>query len=185
MAVTEGVHRDIEVLMLYPISLVAADERFGSWMVQYGYANYVTPEKLLQYGRVNDNGTITMAGRTFSTLAALFEPLPPAGLIEFLEQFVARGGRLIWSGPLPRFDLDGSDVRIRWQTLCGIKRYDVAQQGLIAAVHAFMGAQTVLSKRSHRFIVDWIYPVDPDGVRVVARPTGTQWACTQSATSAR
>jgi len=173
MAVTEGVHRDIEVLMLYPLSLVAADERFGSWMVQYGYANYVTPEKLLQYGRVNDNGTITMAGRTFSTLAALFEPLPPVGLIEFLEHFVARGGRLIWSGPLPRFDLAGADVRTRWQTLCGIKRYDVAHQGLIAAGARteFVGPlatvlqQTILTE----FIVDWIYPVEvADGVAVVA-----------------
>jgi hypothetical protein len=171
------VHRDIEVLMLYPLSLVAADERFGSWIVQYGYANYVTPEKLLQYGRVNDNGTITMASRTFSTLAALFEPLPPVGLIEFLERFVARGGRLIWSGPLPRFDLAGADVRARWQMLCGIKRYDVALQGLIAAgaraefagpLKAVPG-QTILTD----FIVDWIYPVDPaDGVEVVARAYG-------------
>lgn len=177
MAVTEGVHRDIEVLMLYPISLVAADERFGSWMVQYGYANYVTPEKLLQYGRVNDNGTITMAGRTFSTLAALFEPLPPVGLIEFLEQFISRGGRLIWSGPLPRFDLAGTDVRARWQTLCGIKNYDVVHQGLTApgARAEFSGplksvpVQTILSD----FIVDWIYPVNPaDGVEVVAHAYG-------------
>lgn len=177
MAVTEGVHRDIEVLMLYPISLVAADERFGSWMVQYGYANYVTPEKLLQYGHVNDNGTITMAGRTFSTLVALFEPLPPAGLIEFLEQFVARGGRLIWSGPLPRFDLAGADVRARWQTLCGIKRYDVAHQGLIAAGARaeFAGPLTTVPEQTilTDFIVDWIYPVDPaDGVEVVAHAYG-------------
>jgi hypothetical protein len=177
MAITEGVHRDTEVLMLYPISLVAADEHFGSWMVQYGYANYVTSEKLLQYGRVNDNGTITMAGRTFSTLAALFEPLPPAGLIELLEQFVVRGGRLIWSGPLPRFDLAGADVRARWQTLCGIRRYDIAHQGLIAAGAKldFAGPlkavpeQTVLTD----FIVDWIYPVyAADGVETVARAYG-------------
>lgn len=177
MAVTDGVHRDIEVLMLYPISLVAADERFGSWMVQYGYANYVTPEKLLQYGRLNGNGSITMAGRNFSTVAALFEPLPPAGLIEFLEQFVARGGRLIWSGPLPRFDLAGNDVRARWQTLCGVKRYDVSHQGFIAAGGRaeFAGrlkdvpAQTILTD----FIVDWIWPVDPaEGVEAVARAYG-------------
>jgi len=29
--------------MIYPLDLVAADERFGSWMTQYGYGNYVTP----------------------------------------------------------------------------------------------------------------------------------------------
>ena len=35
-------HRDVDVLMLYPLDLVAVEERFGSWMTQYGYANYVT-----------------------------------------------------------------------------------------------------------------------------------------------
>ncbi len=132
---------------------------------------------MLQCGRVNDNGTITMAGRTFSTLVVLFEPLPPVGLIEFLEQFISRGGRLIWSGPLPRFDLAGTDVRARWQTLCGVKRYDVGWQGEIAAGSRaefagplkFVPEQNILSD----FIVDWIYPVDPaDGVEVVAHAYG-------------
>jgi hypothetical protein len=61
--------------------------------------------------------------------------------------------------------------------LCGVKRYDVAHQGLIAAGARtqFAGplqdvpAQTILTE----FIVDWIYPVDPtDGVEVVARANG-------------
>src|SRR5690606_19687903 len=30
-AVQDMEHRDVEVLMLYPLDLVAADERFGSW----------------------------------------------------------------------------------------------------------------------------------------------------------
>ena len=29
---TGNVHRDIEVLILYPMNLVAVEERFGSWM---------------------------------------------------------------------------------------------------------------------------------------------------------
>jgi len=44
-AVTENVHRAVAVLLLYPMNLVATEERFGSWMVQYGYANYITAEK--------------------------------------------------------------------------------------------------------------------------------------------
>ena len=104
-AIQDSQHRDIEVLMLYPLSLVACEERFGSWMTQYGYANYVTPRKLLEHGRVATDGWIEMAGRRFGTLAVLFEPLPPAGLLEFLETFVDAGGKLVWSGPPPRFDL--------------------------------------------------------------------------------
>ena len=47
-AVQDCQHRDTDVLMLYPLSLVACEERFGSWMVQYGYANYVTSKRLLE-----------------------------------------------------------------------------------------------------------------------------------------
>jgi len=49
-------HRDTEVLMLYPLDLVAVEERFGSWMTQYGYANMVTAEKLLERAKVVDGG---------------------------------------------------------------------------------------------------------------------------------
>ena len=79
-AVQDAQHRDTDVLMLYPLSLVACEERFGSWMVQYGYANYVTPQKLLEHARVGADGHIEMAGRKFGTLAVLFEPLPPRGV---------------------------------------------------------------------------------------------------------
>ena len=44
-AVQDAQHRDVDVLMLYPLDLVAVDERFGSWMTQYGYANYITPRQ--------------------------------------------------------------------------------------------------------------------------------------------
>ena len=49
-AVQECSHRDVDVLMLYPLDLVAVEERFGSWMTQYGYANMVTQAKLLERG---------------------------------------------------------------------------------------------------------------------------------------
>jgi len=167
-------HRDIEVLMLYPLSLVACEERFGSWMVQYGYANYITPEKLLELGRISADGWIEMCGRRFGTLAVLFEPLPPPGLLPFLEEFVRRGGKLIWSGPPPRLDLSGATVLDRWQRLCGVKALQFDREGLMTAGSKieFEGllkkvpAQTVLTD----FLVDLTYPAEPvSGVSVVAR----------------
>ncbi len=121
-AITEQQHRDVEVLMLYPLSLVACEERFGSWMVQYGYANLVTPEVLLKQGKLLPDGAIELGGRRFTSLAALFEPLPPAGLLPLVERFVAAGGRLVWSGPPPRLDLDGQPVLERWSRLVGAAR---------------------------------------------------------------
>ena len=35
-------HREVEVLLLYPLDLVAVDGRFGSWTHQYGYANLIS-----------------------------------------------------------------------------------------------------------------------------------------------
>jgi hypothetical protein len=165
-AVQDSQHRDVDVLMLYPLSLVACEERFGSWMVQYGYANYVTPRKLLGRGRVTDDGKIEMAGRRFGTLAVLFEPLPPAELLPFMEKFVEAGGKLIWSGPPPRLDFAGQPVLARWQKLFGVKGVAFGVEGHAAPGRQirFAGAlknvppQTVLTD----FLVDLIYPVEAE-----------------------
>jgi hypothetical protein len=160
--------------MLYPLSLVACEERFGSWMVEYGYANYVTPRKLLQHARVGADGQIEMAGRKFGTLAVLFEPLPPPELMDFLERFAGNGGKLIWSGPPPRFDLSAQPVLGRWQKLFGVKTLQFGVEGQVADGRTiqFSGmlgkvpAQTVLTE----FLVDLTYPIEPDaGAEVVAR----------------
>jgi hypothetical protein len=173
-AVQDSQHRDTDVLMLYPLSLVACEERFGSWMVQYGYANYVTPRKLLQHGRVGGDGQIEMAGRKFGTLAVLFEPLPPAELLEFLEQFVGKGGKLIWSGPPPRFDLAGQPTVGRWQKLFGVKALQFGVEGQVADGWSVQFAGTLGKVPPQEiltdFLVDLAYPVEPDvGADVVAR----------------
>ncbi len=165
-AITDHAHREVPVLMLYPSSLVACDERFGSWMVQYGYANYVSPEKLLEHGRVLPDGVLDLAGRRYGTVAVLFEPLPPAPLLPLLESLVAAGGRLVWSGPPPRLDLAGEPVLARWQRLCGIAALRAAHEGFtapgnsvaFAAALAAVPAQAILTA----FPVDQLWPVDPD-----------------------
>lgn len=171
----EFAHRDVPVLMIYPSSLVSCDERFGSWMVQYGYANYVTAEKLLERGRLSaSDGWIEMAGRRFSTVVVLFEPLPPAGLLAFLDAFALRGGRCIWSGPPPRLDLAGASVIDAWKSLFGAQRLRCEREGLgiPGSTIQFQGSlqsvppQIVLTD----FLVDRAYPVDPaEGVERVAR----------------
>ena len=83
-AVQDAQHRDVDVLMLYPLDLVAVDERFGSWMTQYGYANYITQEKLLERATVHE-GAVELAGRRFTTLVALFEPFPSPSLIDMMR----------------------------------------------------------------------------------------------------
>ncbi len=173
-AVQDSQHRDIEVLMLYPQSLVACEERFGSWMVQYGYANYVTPGKLLQHARVRADGQIEMAGRRFGTIVVLFEPLPPPELLPFLEKLAVSGGKVIWSGPPPRVDLAGRAVLAKWQDLFAVKRLEFGLAGQFAGGWQlqFSGTlgkvpgQVILTD----FLVDLVYPVEPNsGAEIVAR----------------
>lgn len=158
-------HRDVDVLMLYPLDLVAVEERFGSWMTQYGYANYITQDKLLELGRVED-GSIEMCGYRFTTLATTFEPFPSGELLDLMKRFVDSGGRLIWSGPPPVLTREGRDALEPWQALFGVAYTPGQNEGLnvpgrqvvFDGLLAGLEPQAILTG----FLVDRIYPVTPD-----------------------
>ncbi|WP_300285537.1 hypothetical protein [uncultured Alistipes sp.] len=176
-SLTGGVHRDVDVLMLYPMNLVAAEERFGSWMAQYGYANYLTSDKLVEMGEVLLDGKIRVGDKTYGTVVALFEPLPPKGLLEMMERLVENGGRAVWFSTPPLLDQSGENCTERWQKLFGAAYAHDIYMGEIAAGRriAFCGGfasvpeQTVLTD----FLVDRIYPVTAaPGAEVVATESG-------------
>ena len=174
-SIEEIVHRDIEVLMLYPISLVSCEERFGSWMVQYGYANYLTAEKLLQYGKIMNDGTVDVRGKRYSVICALFEPLPPVGLFDFLEAFIAKGGKVVWSGPPAQISFEKNFVYDRWKKMFGIAEIKAGPTGLavpgrrieFTGLFKGMERQEVLTD----FLIDHIYPFVP--VDSKAQPLAT------------
>jgi hypothetical protein len=166
-------HRDVDVLMLYPIDLVAVEERFGSWMTQYSYTNYVTQAKLLERGKVV-NGAIEMAGRRFTTLATTFEPFPSQRLLDLMRQLVEQGGRVVWSGPPPVLTDEGTDALAPWSAIFGVQYRPGPNEGLPAP-----GCQIVFSGPlqsvppqiilTHE-LVDRIYPVTvADATQPVAR----------------
>jgi hypothetical protein len=166
-------HRDCEVLMLYPLDLVAVEERFGSWMTQYGYANLITQAKLLERGRVVD-GALEVAGRRYTTLATQFEPFPSERLLALMREFVEGGGRLVWSGPPPVLTAEGGDALGPWMDVFGVDYVPSRTEGLIAPgrMVTFEGAlagvqpQTILTD----LLVDHIYLVAPqEGTETVAR----------------
>ncbi len=161
-AVQEAQHRDVDVLMLYPLDLVAVDERFGSWMTQYGYANYITRAKLLERGTVRQ-GAIELAGRRFTTLVALFEPFPTRELLDMMCQLVEQGGRVVWSGPPPVLLFEGGPATGAWSDLFQVDYTPSRDEGLLSPgrMVTFQGVlqdvapQTILTD----FLVDRIYPV--------------------------
>jgi hypothetical protein len=171
-------HRDVDVLMLYPLDLVAVEERFGSWMTQYGYANLVTQAKLLERGRVSvAGGAIEMAGRRFTTLVATFEPFPSRRLLVMMRELAEAGGRVIWSGPPPVLSAEGGNALADWQRLVGADYTPARNEGLMAPGKQILfeggfkgiAPQVILTD----FLVDHIYPVAPRaGTEVVARVKG-------------
>ncbi|MBQ6087149.1 MAG: hypothetical protein IJK96_03720 [Bacteroidales bacterium] len=169
---TDRVHRDIEVLMIYPMNLVAVDERFGSWMTQYGYANYLTSEKLVELGSVGDDGMMHVAAKEYGTIAVMFEPLPCRGLLDLLDEFASKGGKVLWFSAPPLIDGEGKNCSARWSNLFGADYAYSQYMGEIATgkVVEFnlegISPQTILTD----FIVDRIYPVTPiGGAETVAR----------------
>jgi hypothetical protein len=176
-AMVQGMeHRDTTVLMLYPLDLVAAEERFGSWMTQYGYANLITQAKVLERGKVVD-GAIEVAGRRFTTLCTMFEPFPAPELLAMMQQLADAGGHVVWSGPPPVLLANGDSALPQWQDLVGVDYTPGRNEGLLPPGRQvlFEGAldgippMTILTD----FIVDRIYPVTPrDSVQTVARVKG-------------
>ena len=166
-------HREVDVLMLYPIDLVAVEERFGSWMNQYGYANMITQQKLLEMGTVN-NGGIDIAGRRYTTLVATFEPFPSPKLLEMMKTMVGQGGRVVWSGPVPVLTDEGTDATAAWSSLFGVDYQPRHMEGLPVPGQQIRFEGTLKDVQPQivltHFLVDHVYPVNnaPD-TEIVAR----------------
>jgi len=168
------VHRDTDVLLLYPLDLLYVDQRFGSWMVQYGYCNFATEEELYRWGRVTEDGRISLRGRTYRVLGALFEPFVRARTLDLMAAMVARGGAVLWMATPPeRYeDAPGSPLA-RWQRLFGVGFERPVMGGLAAGgkavrfVSAMSGSEPMQIPSS--LLPDWIYPVTAKGAEVVAR----------------
>jgi hypothetical protein len=175
-AVADYAPRDSDVLFLYPQDLVAVEERFGSWIVLYGYANYATAEKLVAYGRVTEDGLLAVKDARYRAVAVLYEPFPSAELLALLRTFAEKGGTVIWSGtpPLePRGSGDG-DARGTLEELCGVRfgrTADPLGLALPARRVTFEGVlagvpdQIVMTD----FVVDRLFPLElREGVEPVA-----------------
>ncbi len=162
--ITGHVHRDVDVLVLYPMNLVAVEERFGSWVTQYGYCNFITSEKLLELAAINEKGEILIKDKKYTTLVSLFEPLPNKGVLDLMDQLVQKGGKALWFGPPPIINADGEVCLDKWEDLFGVKYASPELQGQIAVgmridfQHQFkdIPSQFILTD----FVIDRIYPVE-------------------------
>jgi len=142
-------------------------------MTQYAYANYITAEMLMKLGEVTPDGKIRVKDKTYTTLVAIFEPLPEKGLLDMMERLVNNGGRVLWMSAPPLLDSEGKDCRAQWQRMFGVRYRHDRFMGEIAAGRqisflnqlAAVPQQTILTD----FLVDRIYPVELSGGQMVAQ----------------
>ncbi len=134
--VTYGRPRAIDVLYVYPKDLTAVEERFGSWMVQYGYCNYCPADRIVNLGRI-EKGKLKLGIGTYSTIVVGFEPFYNEKFIEMLEAFVRGGGNLVWNAA-PSADERGK-VPARWLRLFGLKSVQTVVEGGAAHEVNFTG----------------------------------------------
>jgi hypothetical protein len=162
-------HRDVNVLTLYPLDLVAAEERFGSWMTQYGYSNYISAGKLLELGKVG-HGTIEIMGRRYTTLAVAFEPFASARLLDLMASFVKSGGRLIWSGPPPLVSFEGTPALATWEAIFGVRYTPLVSEGKLAAGWQVRFSNRLASVAPQIILTDLL----PDHIYAVVPQQGTE-----------
>lgn len=162
--------------MLYPMNLVAVDPRFGSWMTQYGYANYLTSDMMLKMGTITPQGKIRVKEKEYGTLVVLYEPLPEQGELDFIEKFLNAGGKVLWMSAPPMLDKGGNNCSAQWQRIFGAKSNYNSANGKAASgkIVKFTGLmkdvepQTILTD----FVVDRIFPVVNENSEVAATCNG-------------
>ena len=132
-SIVQGVsHRLTDVLALYPLDLNYIEERFGSWMVQYGYCNYITQEKLLENASLTADGKLQVKGRKYRAILVLFEAFIKEDTLKLLKEFVNMGGKVIWASIYPVLSQDRQDQLREWKDLFGIKDISPAYKGMPA-----------------------------------------------------
>lgn len=156
-------HRCSDVLLLHPTELNFSEERFGTWMVQYGYCNYITEEKLLKHGYADEDGHLVVNGRKYRALVALFEMFVFPETMDMLETFVEKGGKLLWTGvPALKYE-DGSNCSQRFMHLFGLASVTTPDRPvkLEDQYVSFSGKLAALApmKILTAFLPDYTYPI--------------------------
>ncbi len=177
--------RRTDVLALYPLKLNNAEERFGSWMVQYGYCNYITEAKLLEYATVTEDGFLCVKGQKFRCLVAMFEPFLDEKTFALLEKFLSVGGKVLWMSIPALYDNNGADAAARFNSIFGLESVVPACAGekhkgeTVTFTGSFAGVKDMPIPTD--FIVDMVYPCTPAaGAEAVASVGGKTVAVCKS-----
>jgi hypothetical protein len=172
-----------DVLAVYPLDLFYSEERFGSWMVQYGYCNYITEQKLLEHARL-EKGAIKIRNRSYRALVFLYQSFLSQKTLELLKQFVQSGGRLLWMAVPPVGFWDGAGRLEDWQRLFGVKPQGEAARALSAKGRKVRFASDIKTADMiipTDMLPDFVYRFSAEGAEEIAwldgAPVGFERRC--------
>ena len=156
--VNEGRMRICETLIIYPKDLLYCNERFGSWTVQYGYANYITASKFESEAKI-EAGRVYAGNTSYGAVVVAFEPFAGSRFIKKLGEFAKSGGTVLWCSAFPV----GSDGRADpdWEALFGVKAEGDILSGETTDAVSFAGIFEGLPDMAvlTDFIVDRAYAI--------------------------
>lgn len=165
-----------DVLVMYPTELNYAEERFGSWMVQYGYCDYITEEKLIQNATPTDDGLLHVNGKKYRAVVALFEPFVDEVTLAMLIKFACAGGTVVWAGPAALHFEDGRDCSVEFMEAFGLKKVASLGEGVKMADKSvsFEGALKGIAPMEIRtdMLPDFVYSIEVSDAEVAANIDG-------------
>jgi hypothetical protein len=155
-----------DVLLVYPLDLFYSEERFGSWMVQYGYCNYITEKKLLENSSVGSDGSIEIRGRSYRALVFLYQSFVSEKTISLVEQMVHKGGRVLWTSTPPVRYWDQDKTASEWYKLFGLKPAGEAAKPIQAKGKSIRFAPEIHTGSMPiptDMLPDYVYRISADG----------------------
>ncbi len=154
--------RQSDVLMLYPLDLNSVEERFGSWMVQYGYCDYCTEEQFIKRFRGINGAAVQVGERAYRAVCVLYAPLMANEALQALRAAAEQGARVIWCAAPAQTD---AETERRWMELFGIAGLGFSHGGLAAQGERvrFQGRLGGIPPMvvPTDFLPDFLYPVTP------------------------
>jgi len=161
--------RESDVLTVCPMDLNYLEERFGNWMVQYGYTDYITEEKLLQHAREPEGPMLWVQDRAYRALVVTFSPLMNEKTLRLIRKYVQQGGKVIWCSAPALREEEGASALFR--DTFGIQSYAFDKRGIPAQGKkvTFPGFASVKDmKILSDLFPDYVYPVIPGAGSAVA-----------------
>lgn len=156
-----------EILTLFPTNLNSVEERFGSWMVQYGYTDYITEEKLLEFAKKPDGKQLHVRNRKYNCLVVTYAPLMSKKALKLIGDYVRSGGTVVWCAS-PAVCTENGEHKL-FKEIFGLERVCILGEQAKGKYVSFPGLENVADMEIPTDLrPDFVYPMTARGAKEIA-----------------